>query len=301
MGWVDALQRSVLGRGRGTTASLNAERSTFEEALRILRSNLDVALLDLERPTVIFTSPNPNEGKTVVCANLALSFASSGKRVVLVDLDLRHPNTHKLVGAHNEIGVSDVLLGRSSLEEAIQYIKLASPADQPPRGLYFLATGHPVNNPTELLGSGRTRQLLDGLAQQADLVLLDTPPILPVADTLVIGRMAAGAVLVTESRTTAIDAVNKAKDLLTRNQTRLLGVVLNKFQQNDARRSSFGYGYGYGYGAVADEPVPPPRRTVANDQAPPTRRAVANDQAPPARRAAAARPRPPARRSRPPR
>jgi capsular exopolysaccharide synthesis family protein len=242
-------------RGRGTT-SLDDERSSFAESLRILRSNLGVALLDLERPTVIFTSPNPDEGKTVVCSNLAMSFASAGSRVVLVDLDLRHPNAHKLVGAHNEFGVADVLLGRRSLEDSMQYIGIPSPRGQSATGLYFLATGTPVANPTELLGSGRTRQLLDGLARQADLVLLDTPPVLPVADTLVIGRMAAGAILVTESRNTAIDAVNKAKDLLTRNQTRLLGVVLNKFQRRDAA-GSFGYGYGYGYGSVPDDLVHP--------------------------------------------
>ncbi|HEY2215488.1 MAG TPA: CpsD/CapB family tyrosine-protein kinase [Acidimicrobiales bacterium] len=236
-----------MARTRSTRIPIADERNTFEEALRIIRSNLSVALLDLERPTVIFTSASPGEGKTVTCANLAMSFAAAGKRVVLVDLDLRHPNSHKLIGAHNEYGVSDVLLGRRTLEESIQYIGLPTPRGQSEWGLYFLATGPPVANPTELLGSGRTGQLLEGLARQADLVLLDTPPVLPVADTLVIGRMAAGAVLVTESRNTAIDAVTKAKDLLTRNQTRLLGVVLNKFQVRDAR-GTYSYGYGYGYG-----------------------------------------------------
>ena len=238
---------------KSSRVPITDERNTFEEALRIIRSNLSVALLDLERPTVIFTSANPGEGKTVVCSNLAMSFAAAGKRVVLVDLDLRHPNSHKLIGAHNEYGVSDVLLGRRTLEESIQYIGLPTPRGQSEWGLYFLATGPSVANPTELLGSGRTGQLLEGLARQADLVLLDTPPVLPVADTLVIGRMAAGAVLVTESRNTAIDAVTKAKDLLTRNQTRLLGVVLNKFQTRDARGTySYGYGYGYGYGTRTD-------------------------------------------------
>jgi len=237
--------------------SLTDERRTFEESLRILRSNLSVALLDLERPTVIFTSPHPNEGKTVLCSNLAMSFATAGRRVVLVDLDLRHPNAHKLVGGHNEFGVSDVLLGRRTLEEAIQYIRLPTPRGESDWGLYFLATGAAVSNPTELLGSGRTQQLLEGLARQADLILLDTPPVLPVADTLVIGRMAAGAVLVTESRNTAIEAVNKAKDLLTRNQTRLLGIVLNKFQRRDAAGNlGYGYGYGYGYGFVPDDSAP---------------------------------------------
>jgi receptor protein-tyrosine kinase len=254
-----------------------------------LRSNLDVVLLDLERPSVIFTSPNADEGKTVICSNLALSFAASGKRVILVDLDLRHPNAHNLIGGHNEFGVSDVLLGRRSLEDSIQYIALPTPPGQNERGLYFLATGGQVDNPTEVLGSGRTRQLLDGLASQADLVLIDTPPILPVADTLVIGRMAAGAVLITESRTTSIDAVNKAKDLLTRNQTRLLGVVLNKFEQRDARRSSFGYGYGYGYGAVVRKDVDvtdrgestAPSRRPRNRRRSPTSRAGSSPPQPP--------------------
>jgi protein-tyrosine kinase len=241
------------------------ERNSFEEALRILRSNLSVVLLDLERPTVIFTSPNPNEGKTSMCANLAMSFALSGMRVVLVDLDLRHPDAHRLVGGHNEFGVADVLLSRLTLEQSIQYIRLATPPGQAERGLYFLATGPSVGNPTELLGSGRTQQLLEGLGKQADLVLLDTPPVLPVADALVIGRMAAGAVLVTESRTTSIDAVNKAKDLLTRNQTRLLGVVLNKFERRDAR-ASFGYGYGYGYGDVEMQPTEAAQRSEGPNQ-----------------------------------
>jgi Mrp family chromosome partitioning ATPase len=86
--------------------------------------------------------------------------------------------------------------------------------------------------------------MLDGLGRQADLVLIDTPPVLPVADTLVIGRMASGALMVVEARKTAVTTVAKAKDLLIRNQTRLLGIVLNKFQQRDA---GAGYGFGYGY------------------------------------------------------
>jgi len=265
-------------KGSDTSATYRDERTSFEEALRILRSNLGVALVDLERPTVIFTSPSPNEGKTAMCSNLALSFASAGTRVVLVDLDLRHPDAHRLVGAHNEFGVSDVLLNRRSLEESIQYIRLPVTPGQATRGLYFLSTGPPVANPTELLSSGRTQRLLEGLAKQADLVLLDTPPVLPVADTLVIGRMAAGAVLVTESRRTSIEAVIKAKDLLTRNQTRLLGVVLNKFELRDAP-ATFSYGYGYGNLQVEamDEPmaaVPPPlpERPPVTGVAPPAGR-----------------------------
>jgi receptor protein-tyrosine kinase len=266
------------GESANSPSSYRDERTAFEESLRILRSNLGVALLDLERPTVIFTSPNPNEGKTSMCCNLAISFASAGTKVVLVDLDLRHPDAHRLVGGHNEFGVSDILLNRRALEDSIQYVRLPTPSGQSHRGLYFLSTGPPVANPTELLSSGRTQQLLEGLGKQADLVLVDTPPVLPVADTLVIGRMAAGAVLVTASRQTSIEAVNKAKDLLTRNQTRLLGVVLNKFEQRDAP-ATFAYGYGYGDGPVeslsdpdswGEENVPTPPPGGAAERSPRT-------------------------------
>jgi capsular exopolysaccharide synthesis family protein len=208
---------------------------------------------DLERPTVIVTSANPGEGKSLTCANLALSFAHAGQRVVLVDLDLRHSNAHKLIGGHNEFGVTDVLLGRHTLEECLQYVELAGPSARGEHGLYFLATGPPVTNPAELLSMGKTARMLESLSRQADLVLLDTPPVLPVADTLVIGRMAAGALLVVQARKTEVRSIQKAKDLLIRNQTRLLGIVLNKFQERDA--SGLGAGYGYGYGPALPEPV----------------------------------------------
>lgn len=221
----------------------------------MLRSNLQVAIADLANPIVVITSANAGEGKTSLCVNLAESLATAGYRVVVVDLDLRNPDSHRLLGGHNEVGVSEILLDRASIDDSLQYVELPprGPAGQP-AGLYFLATGAEVGNSAELLGTSRTRRLLDALAKQADIVLLDTPPVLPVADTLVIGRLAAGAVLVVEARRTPVPALERAKDALARNQTRLLGVVLNKLQPRDAGLgygygAGYGYGYGYGYGA----------------------------------------------------
>lgn len=211
---------------------------SFEESIRILRSNLSVALADLDRPAVIVTSANEGEGKTTTCCSLATSFAAAGRRVVLVDLDLRRPGAHHVVGGHNEFGASEVLLGQRPLSEALQFLQLTAEPDGEPVGLYFLAAGGGVASPADLLAGGRTARLLDGLSDQADVVLLDTPPVLPVADTLVIGRIAAGALLVTEARRTSIASVHKAKDLLIRNRTRLLGVALNKFQP---RHAAYGY------------------------------------------------------------
>ncbi|MGH9031514.1 MAG: CpsD/CapB family tyrosine-protein kinase, partial [Acidimicrobiia bacterium] len=210
----------------------------------MVRSNVLVAISELANPVVVVTSASAGEGKTSVCVNLAESLAAAGSRVVVVDLDLRNPEAHRRFAAYNEIGVSDVLLGRATLDDSLQYIELPAPDSDRSAGLSFLAAGAPVHDPTELLATPRTAQLLESLSSQADIVLLDTPPVLPVADTLVIGRLAAGAVLVVESRSTPGPAAKRAKDSLTRNQTRLLGVVLNKFDPDEA---SYGIGEPNGY------------------------------------------------------
>jgi non-specific protein-tyrosine kinase len=239
-----------------------------DEAYRVLRTNLVVSLADIEPRTVIVTSALPGEGKTSTCVNLAAALALAGHRLILLDLDLRHPDVHRWLGGHNESGVSDVLLQRRPLEECLQFVSLGESQSGRDRGLYLLPTGPPVAEPTELLGGGRLAKLLEALAEQADIVLIDSPPVLPVADTLVIGRMVAGAVLVVEARRTPIPDIEKTKDALIRNQTRLLGVVVNKVRSADV---GYGYGYGYGYGdltesvaagrdgegAISDSPSPP--------------------------------------------
>ena len=225
-----------------------ASAASQDEAYRVLRSNLAVSLADLDRPSVVVTSSQPGEGKTATAANLARSMALAGRRVVLVDLDLRHPDCHRWFGAHNEFGVSDVLVDRRPVEECLQYVEIGRGRGKRELGLYLLSTGKLVHNPAEVLDARRTGELLDALAREADLVLIDTPPVLLVADTLVIGRMAAGAVLVVEPRRTALAAVQRAKDALTRNQCRILGLVINKYQAKDALDATYGYGYGYGYG-----------------------------------------------------
>lgn len=234
----------------------SSERSTAvasqDEAYSVLRSNLAVSLADLDRPSVVVTSSQPGEGKTATATNLARSMALSGRRVVLVDLDLRHPDCHKWFAAHNEFGVADVLVDRRPVEECLQYVDVGRGRDSRGSGLYLLSTGKLLRNPAEVLDARRTADLLDALARQADLVLIDTPPVLLVADTLVIGRMAAGAVLVVEPRRTPVAAVQRAKDALTRNQCRILGLVINKYQARDAPDATYGYGYGYGYGSDDD-------------------------------------------------
>ena len=222
------------------------------EAFRVLRSNLTVSLADLERPVVIVTSAYAGEGKTSTAINLAKSMAAAGQRVVLVDADLRHPDAHRWLGVHNEHGLTDILLDRRAVDDALQYIDVGAGPAQGRRALYLLAAGPSVENPGELLGTKRTAALLDALAAQADVVLIDTPPVLQVADTLVIAHMAAGALLVAETRRTPVAALQRTKDALTRNQSRLLGIVINKFQARDAGDADAIFEYSYGYGDDGD-------------------------------------------------
>ena len=233
------MSRGRLGLGLGLR-SAPTDVPGFDEAFRVLRANLTVALADIAKPSVVVTSANSGEGKTTACCELGWAFAAAGQRVVIADLDFRHAGAHRVLGGHNEFGASEVLLGHRSLQESLQYLEPVVSPDAEAAGLYFLAAGGWVDNPADVLAGGRTARLLETLSGQADIVLLDTPAILPVADTLVIGRIASGALLVTEVGSTAMDAVEKAKDLLVRNQTRLLGVVINKFGSRSTAQGTIG-------------------------------------------------------------
>src|ERR1700741_1190540 len=112
-----------------------------EEAFRVLRSNLSVVLSALNRAIVVVTSAQPGEGKTSITANLARSMAAAGRRVVLVDFDLRHPDLHNRMDTTNDIGVTNVLLHRLPLEQALQFIPTGGRIGQDERGVYFLPTG----------------------------------------------------------------------------------------------------------------------------------------------------------------
>jgi len=249
------------GRRRRSAGSRQDGQAPFEEAYRIVRTNLMASLADVEQPRVAVTSANAGEGKTVTCANLAVSFARAGQRVVLVDFDLRHPDAHQLVGAHNRFGMCDLLLGQRTMEECLQYLELPVLDTQSAQGVYFIGAGQPVRNPTELLGTSRTSVILDELGKQADLVLINAPPVLSVADMLVIGRIVSGAILVVEAHRTTVTELNKARDLLTRQQTPILGLVLNKARRRDTADS---------YGSVTVPVLAPDPRPGANGPRAPT-------------------------------
>jgi len=203
--------------------------------MRVLRSNVLVAVEGAEHPVVVVTSARRGEGKTATCAGLARSLASAGRRVVLLDLDLRQPALHHRLGISNEVGAVDVLASSRPLGEALRFVAPVAGG----RGFYVLPAGQAVSNPTELLATPTAAGLLESVAARADVVIVDTPPVLLVADTLVVARRATGALLVVEAGRTPETEVRSACEALERNEVRVLGIALNKL---DAREVRLGYG-----------------------------------------------------------
>src|SRR5947209_1210727 len=140
---------------RARSAEMPPDLRTANEVFRIVRSNLTVAMRDLEHQVVVLTSALPREGKTSTAVSLAESFALAGSRVALVDLDLREPDSHRLLQAHNEIGVSDVLLDHRVVEDCIQHIEVGGEQGIHAAPMQFLAAGPRVTNPAELLSTTR--------------------------------------------------------------------------------------------------------------------------------------------------
>ena len=180
------------------------------------------------------SSSGPGEGKSTTCANLALAMAMDGKRVIIVDCDLRRPSMHTLLGVSREVGVTNVLTGSSTLEEAI--VSGGVP------GLDVLPTGPLPPNPTEVLNAPSTRRLFTELAERYDVVLVDCPPSAGLSDVQVISTLVDGLLLVVTINETLRERLRIAIRALALAGAPLIGVVINRL---DMRRQGYGYYYYY--------------------------------------------------------
>jgi capsular exopolysaccharide synthesis family protein len=215
--------------------SIRHPRSPISEAYRVLRSNIRFAWVSNPESALLVTSAEPGEGKTTTAANLAIVMAQTGKSVILVDSDLRRPTLHKLFELQNNEGLTDLLVnGGLTPAEALRPTGVD--------GLHLLTSGELPPNPAELLGSDSMRDLVHRLEELVDLVVLDSPPVLAVADASILGALAGGAVMVVQAGETRSEACRRGKEALENSGVKVLGVVLNSLSR---RRGSYGYYYHY--------------------------------------------------------
>jgi capsular exopolysaccharide synthesis family protein len=226
-------------------------RSLAAECCRSIRTN--ILFMSPDRPvrTIVVTSPSPREGKTTTAINLAVTMAETGGRVLLVDTDLRRPRLHRSFGVPNQVGISTMIVGKSTLDEAIKSTDVPN--------LDLLPCGPTPPNPSELLHTDRFAKILEACASRYDRVILDSPPCSAVTDPAVLGNVADGVILVVQAGGTTRDAATHARRHLVAAKARLLGVILNEI---DFSNPAYGYQYyyyqnysryGYAYGADPEE------------------------------------------------
>ncbi len=220
-------------------------RSTVSEAYRAFRTSLLLSSAELLRSFVV-TSAVPLEGKTTTATNLAVVLAQLGKSVLLVDADLHRSRLHEIFNVSNVEGLVSILAGRVDARHAIQ--KTAIP------GLSLLPAGPPSPNPSGLLASDTMRRFLDGAVERFDYVVLDAPPVLAVADAIVLGYLSNGVILTVRGGGTPREQVLRALTELRRSNVRVLGVVINALEEKNGVTDRERYGGAY---YSPPEPVPP--------------------------------------------
>jgi capsular exopolysaccharide synthesis family protein len=226
----------LLEKGVQPMEALSDLRSPFSEAYHSIRTNLAFSTKDGAPRVLSVTSARPEEGKSTTSFALAQGFARVGMRVLLVDLDLRNPSQHKSIGADNRVGASNLLTGAVRLQGAVQ------PTDWP--NLFLIPSGPLPPSPAELLIGPRLIAMVKEATEHFDIVILDGPPVMGLADAPLIASVAFGAVLTIEAGRTSRAQARAAIKRLRLGNARIFGAILTKF---DSRKTAYGYGYAYAY------------------------------------------------------
>jgi capsular exopolysaccharide synthesis family protein len=225
-------------------------KSVAAECCRSIRTNILFMSPDRPLKTVVVTSPSPQEGKTTTAINLSVTMAEAGGRVLIVDTDMRRPRLHRSFGVPNQTGISTVIVGKATLEDAIKRTDVPN--------LDVLTCGPVPPNPSELLHTERFAAVLADCGRIYDRIILDSPPTSAVTDPAVLGNLADGVVLVIKAGETTRESATHARRQLTSAKVRLVGVVVNAI---DFSNPAYGYDYyyrnyyryGYTYGNAPDQ------------------------------------------------
>ena len=218
--------------------------SASSEEVRRLRTNLQFIDFAQRPRSIVVTSSIPAEGKSTIAINLAVSLADAGARIILVDADLRRPAIAEYAGLEGAAGLTSVLIGRAKVADVVQPLR--------DRTLDVLPSGPIPPNPSELLGSTAMAKLLENLTSTYDMVLLDSPPVLPVTDAAVLSKMAGGALIVVGADRIHRPQLLETLELLNTVDAHVFGLVVNKISRRDT--GPYGYETGYTYQTSAKAP-----------------------------------------------
>lgn len=229
---------------------INIPRSPISEAYRMLQANLKFLSSDKPLKVIAVTSSVPKEGKSTVSANLAAAMAQLGRRVLLVDADMRHPLQHHIWELTNAAGLSDVIVGQAEFDSVVKEVM--------PK-LDVLSAGVMPPNPMALLDSKRMASLIDNFSEQYDFVIIDTPPLVLAADAVTLGKMTDGILLITRPGVVDSTSAATAKESLERSGQNVLGLVVNGVILENESDSYFYYAKAY-----SEEDITPRRKATSN-------------------------------------
>lgn len=214
--------------------TISENHSFISEQFRTIRANINFSLPEENLKTILVTSSSPGEGKSTSAANIAVVFAQEGKKVLLVDADLRKPTLHYTFNLPNSIGFSHILLGKSFLFNVIQ--------ESPIEGLDLLPSGPIPPSPSELLASNYMDEFLKDVKKKYDLIIFDAPPVITVSDSQILGNKCDGTLLVVNSGISEKEKFLKSEEILLASKAKIIGAILNNYKvQKDYYKNYYAY------------------------------------------------------------
>ena len=193
-------------------------KSISAEAYRSLRTSIKFSSVDKPIKTIVVTSSIPGEGKSTISGNLAITLSQSGARVLLIDCDLRKPSIHKKFRVVNDLGLTDILVDKCSLKDVIKKID---------EYLFMITAGTIPPNPSEIVGSNSMEDLIKELSLSSDYIVMDTPPVIPVTDPLLLAAKSDATIIVVRARKTKEKIIRQAYDELIKVNSNIIGSILN--------------------------------------------------------------------------
>ncbi len=252
LAWIPQIE-GIVATGTSDFEFIVAKKpdSIPSESFRALRTRVQFSRVDSETlKTILVTSSAPSEGKTMICTNLAGSFAFSNKRTVIVDCDLRKPRIHSFFKTNRYPGLVDYLFGQVAFEEIVRQSEIPD--------LWYITAGTIPPNPSEILESQKMRDFLSMIREKYDYILLDSPPVIAVTDSEILARYADATTLVVSANTTEIELMVRALEIIQQDNINFIGAILNNFVYKSSYGSYYKYYYYYTRPRKADRSKLPP-------------------------------------------